>query len=67
MAEIDHEPEWRKSSRSGASNCVEVAIVSATVLVRDSKNPNGSPLSFTHEQWTTFLESIKSGVFDAAP
>ena len=65
MAQLDQEPRWRKSSRSGGSNCVEVAVVDGTVLVRDSKDPSGAWLCFTSEQWLTFLQAIRAGDLDA--
>ena len=39
---------WRKSSYSGANggNCVEVADGPGSVLVRDSKDPDGPRLAF---------------------
>lgn len=40
--------EWRKSSISdGDANCVEIAHLTAALLVRDSKDPSGPFLSFT--------------------
>lgn len=56
---------WRKSSRSGNTNaeCVEVALTDTCVGVRDSKNPAGAVLTFSHEQWRTFLTGIKTGDF----
>ncbi|MFB7731556.1 DUF397 domain-containing protein [Streptomyces sp. NPDC056127] len=42
-----HPLTWRKSTYSpDGSNCVEIATTSTTVLVRDSKAPAGSRLSF---------------------
>lgn len=49
---------WRKSSRSsggGNGDCVEVATDGETVLVRDSKRPDGPTLSFTAVQWRAFI------------
>ncbi|WP_289009410.1 DUF397 domain-containing protein [uncultured Thermomonospora sp.] len=54
---------WRKSTHSGGNmgECVEVATnLPGIVAVRDSKNPNGPVLMFTHEEWKTFLRNIKS-------
>ncbi len=54
---------WKKSSRSGDSggNCVEVAVISKAVAVRDSKNPAGPALLFSLNEWKGFLRSVKSG------
>ncbi|CAM00867.1 DUF397 domain-containing protein [Saccharopolyspora erythraea] len=54
---------WRKSSRTGVGgngNCVEVAFVGAAVAVRDSKDPDGAALAFTHEAWAAFLDRLSS-------
>ena len=58
---------WRKSSASGTGNCVEVARPSGdgdSVLVRDSKDPNGAVLRFTGPEWKAFVIGVKSGEFD---
>ncbi|GGM17853.1 MULTISPECIES: DUF397 domain-containing protein [Micromonospora] len=55
---------WRKSTRSGSSgNCVEVATLSPTVLVRDSKDQHGPVLLVASGQWTGFVKGIKAGTF----
>jgi hypothetical protein len=51
---------WRKSSRSGESNCVEVLLTETEVLVRDSKAPDAPPLRFSRESWNAFLSMINS-------
>jgi hypothetical protein len=52
-------PAWRKSSRSGNGNCVEVAgNVPNRVLVRDSKNPAGSVLAFDPSAWRAFVAEV---------
>lgn len=56
---------WRKSSRSGPNggDCVEVASnLHGIIAIRDSKNPTGTTLTFTPNQWRTFLNSIKHGL-----
>jgi len=50
--------EWKTSSASGGTNCVEVAFSSGTVLVRDSKNRNGSVLSFSGASWQEFIAAV---------
>ncbi|SHF40126.1 DUF397 domain-containing protein [Streptoalloteichus hindustanus] len=50
---------WRKSSYSALNNdCVEVAPASGDVAVRDSKNPDGPALTFSHSQWRSFLARL---------
>jgi hypothetical protein len=56
---------WRKSSLSFSNgNCVEVRGDGATVLVRDSKNPGGTVLRFTRDEWIAFLGGARNGEFD---
>ncbi|MBO0885005.1 MAG: DUF397 domain-containing protein [Mycobacterium sp.] len=52
---------WRKSSYSGASgnNCVEVAASATTILIRDTKNPTGTVLTFAPATWHRFAASVK--------
>lgn len=59
-------PRWRKSSRSsqGANTCVEVAITGASILVRDSKDPDGARLRFARDEWLAFLAGVRDGEFD---
>ncbi|WP_329907512.1 DUF397 domain-containing protein [Streptomyces sp. SP18BB07] len=46
-----------KISYSGANtpSCVEVTARPASILVRDSKNPQGPRLTLSPRAWTTFL------------
>ncbi|MFL9653293.1 DUF397 domain-containing protein [Streptomyces sp. PB17] len=49
---------WFKSSYSSSgdgNDCVEVAIASATIHVRDSKRPDGPRLAVESATWTTFV------------
>lgn len=50
---------WRKSSRSGDTNCVEVAVTGPAVLVRDSKDPAGGVLEFSPASWAGFIRSLR--------
>ncbi|MEU3887948.1 DUF397 domain-containing protein [Streptomyces sp. NPDC029041] len=49
---------WFKSSYSSndGPDCVEVAISSPSIHIRDSKNKHGAQLSFTGGAWSEFLE-----------
>jgi hypothetical protein len=55
---------WRKSTRSGANGCVEVAFVQGQVAVRDSKQRGGPVLVFTAHEWAAFLSGVRAGEFD---
>ena len=61
----DQTPQWQKSSYCGTNACVEVAQTSDAVLVRDSKNPDIAPLSFTRDEWTAFVLGVQGGEFSA--
>jgi Domain of unknown function (DUF397) len=56
---------WRKSRASGVSNCVEVAFLKGSVLVRDSKDTARSPLTFSRVEWIAFVEGVRNGEFDS--
>lgn len=58
---------WRKSSTSGMSGCVEVAIFGEFVVVRDSKNANGGNLQLTLAVWEDFVAALKAGNWMIAP
>jgi hypothetical protein len=57
---------WRKSSASGSTNCVEVALgdTGEGVLVRNSRSPEAGTLHFTPSEWEAFLAGVKLGEFD---
>lgn len=57
---------WRKSSRSsgGANNCVEVGRARSGAAVRDTKDRGAGYFTATPDQWTSFLQAIKSGRYD---
>ncbi|MEV4762356.1 DUF397 domain-containing protein [Micromonospora chokoriensis] len=47
---------WRTSTRSGNSECVEVADnLPGVVGVRDSKDPSGPVLVFAPASWRAFV------------
>ncbi|TDC00855.1 DUF397 domain-containing protein [Micromonospora fluostatini] len=49
---------WRKSTRSGNGECVEVAVdLPGVVAVRDSKDPHGPVLAFTRVAWRSFAHA----------
>ncbi|MFD6639715.1 DUF397 domain-containing protein [Micromonospora chalcea] len=51
---------WRKATRSGNADCVEVAAnLPGVVLVRDSKDRDGATLHVTPSSWQSFLALAK--------
>lgn len=52
---------WRKSSASGDSGqeCVEVATVSAAVIVRNSRDREGPTLAFAHQEWARLIAVVQ--------
>lgn len=52
---------WRKASRSGGTggNCVEIApLPNRGIAVRDSKNPDGTVLQLSANQWEDLRKSL---------
>ncbi|MDH6126132.1 DUF397 domain-containing protein [Kitasatospora sp. GP82] len=56
---------WRKSSHSGGNGaCIEIAVPStATIAVRDSKDPEGPQLHFSRAAWAAFAAAAGTGAF----
>jgi hypothetical protein len=52
---------WRKSSYSAGNggDCLEACDAHGTILVRDSKNPEGAVLRFGAGAWRTFAKEIR--------
>jgi hypothetical protein len=58
----EQQPRWRKSTMSASSNCVEVASVDGSILVRDTKDRKAT-LTFTADEWQAFLDGASDGQF----
>ncbi|MEV7124628.1 DUF397 domain-containing protein [Streptomyces sp. NPDC093260] len=54
---------WFRSSHSAPDGaaCVEIALTSANIHVRDSKSLHGSSIAFHPHQWTTFINTVEEG------
>lgn len=57
---------WTKSSHSNPDgNCVEVAeLTGGTIVVRNSRHPDGPVLSYARAEIATFVHAVKEGEFD---
>lgn len=56
---------WRRSSRSEAGACIEVARIPSLVAIRNSVFGNDLVLVLTEPQWAAFVSGIKAGEFDS--
>ena len=54
---------WRKSRRSGETNCLEVAQTRERVWVRDSKKPSGLVLGCAPPEWAAFVSGVQCDEF----
>lgn len=55
---------FRKATASGDNgSCVQVARDDETVVLRDSKDPDGPRLRFTPEEWAAFLDGVRKNEF----
>lgn len=64
MAELGSPSVWRRSTRCGESNCVEIATASDGILMRDSKLDDSPVLGFSREAWSHFVAGVRAGEFD---
>ncbi|GAA3195959.1 DUF397 domain-containing protein [Actinocorallia longicatena] len=48
---------WRRSSHSGAQNCVEIAA-GAAIYLRDGKNPDGAVLRVERHVWVLLRRGL---------
>ncbi|MCO1657877.1 DUF397 domain-containing protein [Pseudonocardia sp. S2-4] len=53
--------EWRKSRFSQEGDCVEWRFPPNVVELRNSRDPEGSKLIFTHSEWRAFLAGVNAG------
>ena len=62
MNHDDMTTSWRKSSYSNTgANCLEVAETrSGKVAVRDSRNPDDGVLTFSPDEWQTFVAKVRT-------
>ncbi len=62
------EDGFKKSSWSvhnpASRFCVAVKKTDDAVLVRDTKDPAKTTLSYTHAEWDAFIKGVKGGEFD---
>jgi hypothetical protein len=55
---------WRTAKISASENCVQVRSEGDTIVIRNSRFPDGPFLSYTQGEWAAFLDGAKKGEFD---
>jgi len=55
---------WRVARMCNGGSCVRVAPNGDAILIGDSKNPDGPVLSYSRDEFRTFVEGIRQGDFD---
>lgn len=43
---------------------MQVAATGDMIIVGDSKLPDGPVLTYTRDEWTTFVDAVRQGEFD---
>ncbi|MET7302053.1 DUF397 domain-containing protein [Embleya sp. NPDC005575] len=56
---VQREPRWIKSSYTGNDDCVEVAIISSALGIRDSKVPRSPVISVAHPAWVSLVDLLR--------
>lgn len=56
--------KFRKSTFSDNNGCVELAADGDSILLRDSKDPDGPVLQFTRHEIDAWLQGARAGEFD---
>jgi len=57
---------WRRSSRCSNAACIEIALSTTIVSLRDSEDPAGNRLDFAAPAWRAFLDEIRNGRLDVS-
>jgi hypothetical protein len=55
--------DWHISTFCAAGNCLAAGADGDTILVRDTKDPEGRVLTYSRDEWEAFLDGIMSGDF----
>jgi Domain of unknown function (DUF397) len=65
---VGNASEWRKSSYSVNNGaCVEAAVESRAITVRDSADPVGAVVRYSAHAWQGFVAQVSNGEFDPTP
>lgn len=67
MSDGTHDGSWFKSTFSSSGNCVETRRGGDVVMMRNSRDPYGTVLSFDPAAFGAFLRDVKTGALDLRP
>jgi hypothetical protein len=59
----DFAVSWTRSSFCSDTACIEVAVLSGDIVVRDGKRRDQPFLRFSHSEWRTFIDAVADGEF----
>jgi hypothetical protein len=54
---------WRKSSFCASGECVEITARDGMVLIRDSKAPQSGVLTYSADEFRSFVRGVMAGEF----
>ena len=60
---VGEDPNFTKSTFSGAGNCLEVAQVGDWVLLRNSRFPESEVIRLTMDEWDAFTLGVRDDQF----
>ena len=55
--------DWHTSTFCATGNCLAAGVDGDTILVRDTKDPNGPVLTYSRAEWDAFLDGVTGGDF----
>jgi predicted secreted Zn-dependent protease len=58
------ELSWRVARRCNGGSCVRVAAKGDEIIIGSTKHADGPVISYSRDEWTTFLEGVRQGDFD---
>jgi predicted secreted Zn-dependent protease len=55
---------WLTALSCNGGACVQVATDQNSILIRNSRQPDGPLVEYTPEEWHEFVSGVKKGDFD---
>jgi hypothetical protein len=58
------ELSWRVARKCNGGHCVRVAAHGDKIIIGSSRHLDGPVITYSCDEWTTFLEGVRQGDFD---